>query len=133
MYRGTQFLSIGKDVYCDIDDVLLDAIEKLPVFADQLLPTSDADVAYEAIGYRTASCGPIKSVRFRLVCLYALNLQSASYITSRTGQAASTILICYFCFSQKRLAAAQATPAYGNRGAAHDQQLEYLARFGECF
>lgn len=42
--------SIGKDVYCD-NRIFLDAVQS--IFANKALPTSPADHAYEAMGYRS--------------------------------------------------------------------------------
>lgn len=48
-YRRIPINSIGKDVYCD-NRVFLDAVQS--IFKDKALPTSPADNAYEALGYR---------------------------------------------------------------------------------
>lgn len=49
-YRRVPVNAIGKDVYCD-NRVFLDAVQK--IFSDKAIPTSPADHAYEAMGYRT--------------------------------------------------------------------------------
>ena len=49
-YRRIPVNSIGKDVYCD-NSIFLDAVQS--IFADKALPTSPADHAYEALGYRS--------------------------------------------------------------------------------
>lgn len=49
-YRRIPVNSIGKDIYCD-NRIFLDAVQS--IFAEKALPTSSADHAYEAMGYRS--------------------------------------------------------------------------------